>query len=271
LAVLPLGEVAGFTGAVEVIEYSPGALSGGTYTNPQTALGWPERFTGEGAFPGVVSPFNPPFLPSEIVSIGEGGHLTLRLGESASDDAAHLYGVDLLIFGNAAFIDADFPNGATGNPATLFGADGGMVEVSADGVTFHTVVGALADGLFPTLGYLDSGPFDSQPGQVPSDFTRPVNPALRLNELSGLSYAQLLAAYDGSGGGAPLDLALAGVSSAQYVRISVPDDGNPNVNAPPIEVDAVTVVPEPAGATFLLLASFATCRRRLRRRDAEKN
>jgi hypothetical protein len=246
---------------VEVIEYDPGALSGGSYMNPQAALGPPERFTGEGVYPGVVSPFNPPFLPSEIVSIGEGGHLTLRLDQPATDDASHPYGVDLLIFGNAGFIDVDYPQGTTGNPAALFGADGGEVEVSQDGLTFHTVIGALADGLYPTLGYLDSGPYDGQPGQILSDFTRPVNPALRLNGLSGLTYTQLVAAYDGSGGGAPLDLAQAGLAEAQFVRISVPDDGNPNVNAPPIEIDAVTAVPEPACAGALLLGAWIALRR----------
>ncbi len=245
--VLPAGKAAGFTNAVEVVSYNPGAAGGSGLTDPQVALGFPERVTGEGVFPGVVSPFNPPFLPSEIVSVGEGGHLTLRLATPATDDANHLFGVDLLVFGNAGFVDADFPNGMTTAPAALFGADGGQVEVSSDGVSFSLVAGALADGLFPTLGFLDSGPFDPRPGTILTDFTRPVNPTLDLASLGNLTYAELLAAYDGSGGGAPVDIGMVGLDAVSYVRISVPDDGNPAVTAPAIELDAIVAVPEPGG------------------------
>src|SRR2546423_14112086 len=69
--------------AAQVISYSPGTTPASGFTISSSALGEPERFTGEGVFPGVVSPFNPPFRPNEIVSIGEGGQITLRLSNYA--------------------------------------------------------------------------------------------------------------------------------------------------------------------------------------------
>ena len=52
------------------IAYEPGENAAKGFTDPQTSLGSPERFTGEGIFPGVVSAFNPAFGTDEIVSIG---------------------------------------------------------------------------------------------------------------------------------------------------------------------------------------------------------
>ena len=46
----------------EVVDYAPGANATAGYTFAAAALGAPERFTGEGIFPAVVSPFSPPFL-----------------------------------------------------------------------------------------------------------------------------------------------------------------------------------------------------------------
>src|SRR5215216_4313944 len=69
--------------AAQVISYNQGATPSTGFTTASAALGEPERFTGESVFPGVVSPFNPPFRSNEIVSVGEGGQLTLRLSNYA--------------------------------------------------------------------------------------------------------------------------------------------------------------------------------------------
>lgn len=248
-----------------VIGYAPGVGAPAAFQNPQVALGEPSRATG-GLFPGVVSVFSSPYLPDQIVSIGDGGFLTVRFDEPLTNDPGHPYGVDLIVFGNAGFIEDGFGSQRLTDPAGLYGPGAGKVEVSADGVEFYEIRDVLTDRLFPTQGYLDAGPYDVDPGMQLTDFRRPVNPALQLSDLNGLSYAQILALYDGSGGGTPIDLAGAvdalgqpvALTSVSYVRIS-------HTGGDATEVDALVAVPEPATAILLVLASLA-CMNRPRRR-----
>jgi hypothetical protein len=128
------------------------------------------------------------------------------------------------------------------------------IEVSQDGSNFVTLSTTHQEGFFPAMGYLDGGPYDQQPGSLLSDFFRPVDPALQLDDFAGLALSQIRALYDGSGGGTPIDLAASGLSGASYVRISVPSGAGYDV-----EIDAVTVVPEPGCWLLLgapLLAAF---------------
>ncbi len=248
--------------AVEVIGYDPGTTATPGFVDSQTALGEPERFTGEGAFPGVVSPFNPPFGMDEIVSIGEGGHLTVRFDRPITNDGSHLFGVDLIILGNGGFIDSDFPNGVVGDPPTMFGLDEARLELSADGVNWQDA-GLFTEGFAPAMGYIDAGAFDSEPGDVPTDFTRPLDPSLTPEDFAGLDIDGLRALYDGSGGGTGIDVAsLHGADDGfLFARISVADDGdlNSSLNA---EIDGIAVVPTPPGALVLLGGLGAIARRR---------
>ena len=211
--------------AAEVIQYSPGADVPAGFDDPTTALGEPTRFTGVGSFPGVVTPFNPAFLGSEVVTIGTGGSLTLRLGTPALDAATNPFGVDLIIFHNGGYIDASFPDGVVGG--TFF--DGGKIEVSADGVEFFAIPGREAESDFPTLGYLDlATPFTEVRGRVPSDFRVPVDPAI---DPMGMDWGQLLAAYGRSGGGVGIDIASVGLSEVNFVRITAGDGASPDIDA----------------------------------------
>ncbi len=219
-----------------VLEYDEGLNPAPGYTSPVSVLGPPERFTGEGVFPGVVSPFNPPFLPEEILSIGAGGRLVVQFATPVTDDPGNPFGVDLLIFGNAFFIDAAYPTGVAG---ALFSDGYGVIEVSADGVEWLPVEAASPEGLYPTLGYLDAGPYDGGAGTVETDFTLPVDPSIQAGDFEGQSYQETLDLYGGSGGGAGIDLAAAGIASACCVRLTNP--GDPAV-VPSIEIDALSDV-----------------------------
>lgn len=231
--------------ASAVVSYNPGVGAGPT--NPLVVLGEPERFTGEGSYPSAVTPFNPPFLDDEIVSVGKGGHLTVSFQTPIKNVPSNPFGVDLLIFGNSFFVDSSYPNGVVGG---AFAAGPFTVEVSADNVTYHEVGSNFSDALFPTLGYLDlPTPYATTPGSVLSDFTRPVDPSLKLSDLIGKSFAELLPIYDGSGGGIPVDIAGTGLSEAWFVRITVP------AGAEVPEFDAFAVVPEPATAFCMVLVS----------------
>lgn len=242
--------------ASEVVSYVQGAGAATGYTNPDVSLGSPERFTGEGQFPGAVTPFNAPWGTDEIVSIGRGGSLTVRFNEPVVNDPNNPFGIDLLIFSNTFFFDPD-----TFDPiaVAVFG-QGGIVEVSMDGIDWRTVSGAVAAGAFPTLGYSDlTDPYATGQGSVPTDFTLPVNPALNW---SGMNMAQLAAAYNGSGGGVGIDIGLTGLHQISFVRVSVP------TNAPgAIAIDAfsdVAAIPNP-GTLAVVCAAIAmrSGRRRL--------
>ncbi|MEL7472907.1 MAG: hypothetical protein AAGK04_06260 [Planctomycetota bacterium] len=255
--------------ATDVVSYIPGSNINPDFTNPLTALGSPERVTGElVGFPGPVNPFNPPFGSDEIVSVGEGGSLTVRFDQPVINDPLNPFGIDLLIFGNSFFGISDFNDAPNGVVTGAF-TEGGLVQVSADGVSFVTVPNAQADGVFPTLGFQDLvDPFASSPGLIPTDFTRPVDPAL---DPTGLNLAQLSLAYNGSGGGAGIDLDDVGLQSITHVRILNLDGSGV---APEIDAFAdVSAIPAPATlpATLAALGLLAATRRRRHSPAARNN
>ncbi|MCC6493645.1 MAG: hypothetical protein IT424_11570 [Pirellulales bacterium] len=244
--------------------------SSSTTINLAAALGPPTLVTDPGGlYGGVVTPLNPPFGPGELISIGEGGWLTVRFDEPVTDDVRNPYGVDLLIFGNA-FIGGDFFNADFSfKPAGLaagVASEGGLIEVSSDGKNFFPV-GGEADGLFPTNAFADvEHPFAAAPGRIEADFTKPVNPAF---SPVGKTFAQIIAGYEGSGGGCGVDIAAAGLSSISYVRIT-----NPTGSGVTPEIDAladVTAVPEPGGAAlFLVFSVLFAWQKRARRYGEER-
>ena len=204
-----------------IVEYVPGSNAVPGYTDPAVSLGAPARFTGVPMDPMIVSVLNGPWRPAEIVSIGAGGRLVLQFDTPVTDDPFNPFGIDLLIFGNAFF--AAGPGGdSCANPAFCF-SEGGVVEVSTDGEAWVEAVGVDGDGMFPTEGYLDRvDPYDTAPGLIESDFTRPVGPSLQLADFGGLHYTDVLDLYRGSGGGAGIDLAPLGLAAISYVRITNP-------------------------------------------------
>src|SRR5262245_13334475 len=124
--------------ADHVVSYVQGTGVAAGYNLPASAIGSPTRFAGVGSFPGAVAPCNPPFLGSEIVSIGAGGSLILSFDEPVTNDAANPFGIDLIVFGNAGYIDTNFPTGTAG--AGLFGAGNGLIELSSNGTTWLAAV-----------------------------------------------------------------------------------------------------------------------------------
>jgi hypothetical protein len=218
-----------------VIDYVPGDGASPGYTTPETALGSPARFTGGVFEPMAVSIFNPAWRPDEIVSIGAGGSLTVAFETPVEDDPLNPFGVDLIVFGNALFVTASAPGVVISDPAQLT-AEGGVIELSPDGLNWFAVPGLEADGRFPTEGYLDLiDPYAVEPGIVPSDFTLPVDPSLELSDFDGLQYEEALRLYAGSGGGTGVDIASVGLASVTHVRISNP--ASPGTGAPAPEVD----------------------------------
>ena len=219
--------------ANNVLSYVAGSNPANGFTNPLVALGPPERFTGEGIAPGAVTPFHPCFGTNEIVSIGAGGQLTLGFDPPLRNQANNPFGIDFIVFGNSFFTDAAYPNGVVGALA----ADGGTIQVSADGITWISIPNVFADGLCPTMGWVDGGAYAATNGMIATDPNTPVDPTWTAASLSGKTYDELVDIYDGSAGGAGVDLASVGLTQAIAVRIIVPTGIHPNV-----EIDAVARV-----------------------------
>lgn len=237
LLALAIAGAAGADGAspyaASVVSYAPGANAVLGYTNPTTSLGMPERSSGEPFAPACVTPFAPAWGAHELVSIGVGGHLVVAFDHDVVDDPDNPHGIDLIVFSNAFFTDAAPPFGVV---AGLVG-EGGTVSVSPDGARWTSVPGVAADGAFPTLGYLDVGPYATLAGAAPSDFLRPVDPALSVGDFLGLDHEACVELYDGSGGGAGIDLGALGLDRIRFVRFDGP--AVPGFSA---EIDAVSDV-----------------------------
>lgn len=234
--------------ASQVVSYTPGSNVAVGYDNPLSSLGEPARSTGSGPFDGDVTPFNAPYLPDQVVGIGAGGELIVRFDHQVVDDPTNLFGLDLLIFGNA-FLGIDFDSGIA--DGTVFG-EPARISVSQDGTTWIDATGIFADTLFPTLGYQNpTGPFSSG-GTNPTSFTRPVDPSLDAGDFAGLDVAQIAALYDGSGGGVGIDLGALGVPWIEYVRI-----WQPTGDGYAAEIDAIAAVPEPGAAALFGVAALA--------------
>ena len=247
------GEISPF--ASQVISYAAGSGAAGN-DNPLAAIGSPTRFTGvQYGFAGPVNPFNPSFDPDETVTIGRGGSIVLAFDHQVRNDAANPYGIDLLVFGNSFFYDpVNFDT-----RADALASEGGTIDVSQDGQHWFAIHGVEADGLFPTLGYSDlTDPYGSDPGQALTDFTKPVDPNF---DWRGKNFSQILAGYNGSGGGAGVDIGSVGLDWIQYIRISNASNasGTPEIDA----VSDVAPVPSPgAGVCALLVSACVSGRRR---------
>ncbi len=241
--------------AVEAVGYQPGTgfatdfVTGAGYTNVAAALGEPSRST-PGEFGGPVDPFSPPYLASQLLSIGAGGTVTLRLDQPARNDPANPFGIDLLLFGATGFliINGDYSGGGI-TDGSLFGSDEATfrLSVSADGSAFHRLAGPDVpgfEGLFPTDG---SG-----------DFTLPVDPAFGADAFDNAGLGEIRLRYAGSGGGTGFDLAWAvddggnpvAVDEAAWLRLDVLS-GRVDLDA----VSAVRAVPEPSAWTLGLLGT----------------
>jgi hypothetical protein len=235
--------------AQTVIAYQPGSGYSGSLTNAASALGAPSTVNIDPVWGNSdITPFTPPYLASQIVSVGAGGSLTVELSASLFNDPAHPYGVDFIVYGNTSFFDAEWPNGRTDSTATTFGDNAAPTQVwiSSDGAQFYRLNPSLApvlDGFYPTDGA-------GTPGV-------PVNPALGRDAFASQTLAQIRTLYSGSAGGTGFDLAWAQDVNGQAVSLSDVRFIRIDVLGGHAEIDAIAAVPEP-GTWLLSLSGLGT-------------
>jgi hypothetical protein len=248
--------------ATEVVQYEPGSgvgrdvFSGEVFNNASNALGRPSvDTTGDGMSTSLnaaipVVPVYGAFRAHELVSIGQGGQLVVRFDHRVMNDPANPYGVDLIIFGNAAGAGNDY--WANGDPNAMYFGRGirqekGIVSVSQDGEHWYTFAdGPFGDDFAPTLGRVYT-PGNAAAGSwwgAETDPTLPLDPALTEQALTGKSLAEIALLYGQSAGGTGFDIGLLQLDWIEYVRIE-----NPEGSGVTPDIDAfadVVAVPEPA-------------------------
>ena len=225
------------TFATAVLDYDSGIGFADGFTNAPAALGAPAMKLGYGP----VDPFNPPFADTELVSVGKGGLLTLEFDTPIPNSLLSPWGIDFVVFGNEGFMDTNWPAGKTDGKLfnQVFGTPGvSRVLASEDGISFFelkppTSISAAVDMLFPA---------DSM-----GTIGLPVDPHLDHDDFAGMDLAGIRELYAGSAGGAGFDLQWAIDETGQKVQLNSARQLRIEVTDGKVEVDAVSVVPEPAG------------------------
>jgi hypothetical protein len=239
---------AAVTTASAVVDYQRGNAT--SFTNPSAGLGLP---AGDTSF-GALTPFNPPFRDDQIVIVGAGGSLTLRLSSPVETAGG---GPEIGVFTNNGLVDVS-PNGSgvAGNPAATFSPlPMARVSVSRDGQTFVPLGPEPVVFGNPTNFYTDTSieNYSAPLGMVTADFSGPFDGTL--SSFSGRTYAGMLTLLGGSGGGTWLDVSGSGLESVEYVRFDVPAGER-------LVLDAVTAVPEPAVGVAVVCVPALLARRR---------
>lgn len=207
-----------------VVSYNPGIDHAPNFTHAPVVLGEPSRVN---PFGEATDPFNPAYGTNQLLSIGAGGSLVVRLQKPILNHPRNIDGLDFTIFGNSGFIITNEFDLTTyewiGIPATdssLFGESTGetRVSVSFNGKHFYT----LNPDYVPNV---DSFP----PTDAAGDFRIPVDPKLSAENFAGATLDDIRDLYDGSGGGASYDISWAidargrrvWLPMVRYLRIDV--------------------------------------------------
>ena len=221
-----------------VISYNAGTGFAAGYTNLSSALGAP-------ALGSQVNPMDPPFSKTQLISIGAGGEITVQLDTPITDAAWHPYGIDFNVFANSFFV----ASGGSGQNETTTGslfynAASTLIQVSADGAQWFTLNPLLA----PQPGQW----FPSYGGGNPQIA---VNPTLATTNFAGMTLGQIESLYRGSAGGTGYDLAWAEDSGGNSVVLGSVDYLRIEVQSGVLDLDAVSVVPEPTTWGLALVAA----------------
>ena len=267
LAVLASVSMAVSDFAVEVAEYT-GIFGPSPYDDPNAVLGTPatqcindDPMAQEPTFRVklVEAAYNRDLNQNRVITtINPGEYIVVKFDHKVMDYPLNPYGQDLIVFGNSAF---DLEGSATvsdaANMNSLLLTNSGIfdevyVSVSQDGQTWYSFdpnTGPWVDDLYPTQAYKWDRE-DAQWTDTEMDFTKPVDPCLMLADFDGITVADAIDLYDGSGGGTSFDLAQldnyeelivdpnTGYRWIQYVRL----EGGEGIYAIGGQVDAVADV-----------------------------
>jgi hypothetical protein len=251
----PILTTSGANVASQVVSYDHGGIASNGFQNANAALGALNPIADPVFGNTILSPFNPPYRSDDIVIVGDGGQLTLKL---TAPVAASASGPEVGVFVNNGLIDIDYPHGQNQTPAGFFSnPPQAIVSVSANGTNFVPISASPITFDGPSNYYADLGADPSNTstaGSVVADMSKPFTG--HLNDFSGLDWNATKALLNGSAGGTWLDFTATGLSSVQYVRFEVPTGA-----AYRMVVDAISAVPEPTSGVLIALCSLIVMRR----------
>jgi hypothetical protein len=147
-----------------------------------------------------------------VTTIDDGAEIVVGFDHRVMDDLGNLYGVDFILFGNAAFaadgwvehntdMDEYFlksPTGVKSEPVLV------SVAQDSNGPWYSFEDGPYGDTAFPANAFLWDTEANDWGEEL--DWLRPVDPNLGISEFDGLSVANAIELYDGSAGGTGFDL-----------------------------------------------------------------
>lgn len=225
---------------------SNGPFGAELYNDPASLLGQPttdffdpfSSGTKERRVKIVEPPFNLDVTQTDklITTLNQGSSITVQFEQPIFDDPGNPYGIDLLVFGNAFYAAAGAVNESNLDSVNLAGGGffeplkvsvspgyaGAEGQIAGEPSTWDWYLyddGPYADTGFPTQAYHWDRENSRWSDQM-MDFTKPVNPVFAAEfEQGGMSIADAIGLYDGSGGGTGFDLAPSGFDSIQYVRV----------------------------------------------------
>jgi hypothetical protein len=171
-----------------------------------------------------------------ITTLNNGSSIVVKFDHPITDNPANPYGIDFEVFGNTFFSASGFGDAANMNSITLgTGSFSEPMKVSVSpGYTgqagqdandpstwqwYRYDNGPYADSVFPTEAYKWNRAAAKWSDEL-MDYTKPVNPVLTNRfKAGGLTAADGVDLYNGSGGGTGFDLKPSGFASVQYIKV----------------------------------------------------
>lgn len=241
--------------AVEVVN-SQGPFGRGPYDDPQSVLGKPStHFQNMGGnstarIKLVEAAYNVDSDGNKLITtLNSGSFIEVKFDHQVMDDPNNPFGLDFLVFGNSFYTGSSSVSDSSNmNDYMLVGGgwcEDVTVSVSQNGTDWYQYEnGPYGDNPFPTQAY-EWDRKNARWTDNEMDFTKPVDPGLADTLMAGgMSGADAIQAYNGSGGGTGFDLAESGYDWIQFIKV----EGTGG------EIDAfsdVAAVPVP-GAVWLL-------------------
>ncbi len=207
------------------------------YQAPEAVLGKPHPLnSGWGACPaGPVSMIEPAFGTDpitgahKITSVRVGQEIVVKFDHPVKNNPANPYGIDFVVFGNPMFTYGGYANIPYTKPIsdrTSVFANPVTISVSPDGVNWYVYEnGPYGDDMFPTqaVKMRPDNTFRDEKGRFwEKNFTKPVNPALKVEDFAGITVYDADGKYGSSAGGTGFDLTESGFDEISYVRFSHP-------------------------------------------------